>query len=149
MEAVRVLLATDKYNLEALKKGVVTLNVPFDCLEEKYFVVVGYNGPHYFLIVDKFMVHPARSHGERVEAHLKYFAFVGGNDVAIKLFGSFIHEKIKVSVDVVEVIKAIGEADFDQKDLAAFDPLTAAEAKRRVSLMYGVPIDKVKISIEY
>ncbi|MDP9504504.1 hypothetical protein Q7O60_16025 [Pseudomonas protegens] len=150
MDVVRVLLYSENYSAKHLQSGKVNLRINLDCLSDKYFVVLGYDRtPYYFFIAECYTVRPDCSFDTRIEAHIRYSCPIVGNEKALKLFRSGIDQHNKVGVNVAELIAALGESKLDGSDVSTFDPLSASEAKRRVSLMYGVPQEKIKISIEY
>ncbi|MBA2930325.1 hypothetical protein G9Q86_17280 [Pseudomonas sp. CCUG 57209] len=150
MDAVRVLLYSENYSADRLRSSKVNLNLSFECLDDKYFVVLGYdNKPYYFFIVERFTVRPDCGFDTRIEAHIRYGCPIASKEKALQLFRPGLERINRVSVNVAELIAALGESELSDNDISKFDPLSASEAKRRVSLMYGVSQEKIKISIEY
>lgn len=147
MELVKVLLSQHVPDFMDARNGSFKLGFSnADMFEEKYLLVYGDNNPICLMVVDRYVFVP----GQRaVSVHVSYFGcFPEGTDFTELKKGNG-RDSYKIYCDVSAMLKLLGAGDLDLHSEDAFDPQPPSEAKRRVGLMFGVPPDKVKISIDF
>ncbi|AQT08934.1 hypothetical protein H78_02260 [Pseudomonas protegens] len=147
MENVKVLLSEHVPEFMDARSGSFKLKFSnSDMFDEKYLLVYGSSEPICLMIVDRYVFTPGQ---REVSVHVSYFGcFPKGTDFTDlkKGNGRFSYN---IFCDVSAMLQKIGAASVETKPEDIFDPQLPSDAKRRVGLMFGVPPDKVKISIDF
>ncbi|MGZ0700651.1 hypothetical protein [Pseudomonas piscis] len=147
MENVKVLLSEQVPEFMDARNGSFKLKFSnADMFDEKYLLVYGPDEPICLMMVDRYVFVPGQ---REVSVHVSYFGcFPSGTDFTNLKQGNG-RFSYRIYCDVSAMLQKLGAADLESKPEDIFDPQLPFDAKRRVGLTFGVPPDKVKISIDF